>query len=86
MTNGMKNIKNHAKAITRALGQKVNSVVEMFKRSEELYGTKYAYYIGDGDSKTFKGITDSAPYENLIVKKKSVSITFRSVWAHDFEI
>jgi len=48
----------------------VDSVVEMFKRSEKLHGTKYAYYIGDGDSKTFKGIIDSAPYENLIVKKK----------------
>lgn len=48
----------------------VDSVVEMFKRSEELHETKYAYYIGDGDSKTFKGIIDSEPYENLIVRKK----------------
>jgi len=31
---------------------------------------KYAYYIGDGDSKTSKGITDTKPYENFTVLKK----------------
>ena len=43
----------------------VDAVIEMFKRSESLHGLKYANYIGDGDSKTFKGILGSEPYENL---------------------
>ncbi|XP_071569569.1 uncharacterized protein [Temnothorax nylanderi] len=48
----------------------VDAVIEMFQRSEELYQVKYADYIGDGDSKTFKGILDSEPYENFNVLKK----------------
>lgn len=63
----------------------VDSAVEMFERSEELHGTKYAYYIADGDSKIFKGIVDAKPYKSFIVKK-SVSIMFRSVWARDSAI
>jgi len=37
----------------------VDAVIEMFQRSEALHGLKYANYIGDGDSKTFKGILDA---------------------------
>lgn len=48
----------------------VDSVIEMFHRSEKLYNVKYANYIGDGDSKTFKGVLDSDPYENFTVTKK----------------
>lgn len=48
----------------------VDAVVEMFVRSKSLHGLKYANYIGDGDSKTFKGIMDKNPYENLEVQKK----------------
>ncbi|XP_014486301.1 PREDICTED: uncharacterized protein LOC106750446 [Dinoponera quadriceps] len=48
----------------------VDSVVEKFKRSEELYNVKYVSYIGDGDSKTYKGIVDAQPYGDQIVKKK----------------
>ena len=48
----------------------VDAVIEMFKRSESLHGLKYANYIGDGDSKTLKGILESEPYENLLVKKR----------------
>lgn len=48
----------------------VDAVVEMFQRSEALHQVKYTHYIGDGDSKTFKGITDARPYEDLIVLKK----------------
>lgn len=48
----------------------VDAVIEMFQRSEELYQVKYANYIGDGDSKTFKGILDCEPYENFTVSKK----------------
>lgn len=40
----------------------VESIKEMFLRSEELFGVKYGNYIGDGDSKTFKGILDVNPY------------------------
>jgi hypothetical protein len=48
----------------------VDAVIEMFQRSEVLHGLKYANYIGDGDSKTFKGILDAKPYENFEVSKK----------------
>lgn len=48
----------------------VDSVVEMFRRSETLHQLKYTHYIGDGDSKTFKGITDAKPYEDFTVLKK----------------
>ncbi|XP_044578272.1 uncharacterized protein LOC123260944 [Cotesia glomerata] len=36
----------------------VDAVVEMFCRSVEKHGVKYVKYIGDGDTKTFKGILD----------------------------
>ena len=48
----------------------VDAVVEMFQRSETLHNVKYVNYIGDGDSKTFKGITDAKPYKDFIVNKK----------------
>ncbi|EFN64887.1 hypothetical protein EAG_02546, partial [Camponotus floridanus] len=48
----------------------VDTMVEMFARSDRLYGVKYANYIGDGDSKTFKGIVESQPYDNFEIKKK----------------
>lgn len=48
----------------------VDAVVEMFRRSKTLHQVIYSYYIGDGDSKTFKGITDAKPYEDLTVVKK----------------
>lgn len=50
----------------------VNAVVEMFECSENLHNVKYAYYVGDGDSKTFKCILDAEPYENFTVQKKRV--------------
>jgi len=31
----------------------VDAMLEMFQRSEELYGVKYSNFIGDGDAKTF---------------------------------
>lgn len=48
----------------------VDAAIELFQRSETLHGVKYTSYIGDGDSKTFKGITDANPYENTTVIKK----------------
>jgi len=34
----------------------VSAIKEMFQRSEEKYGVKYKYYVGDGDSKTYTGV------------------------------
>ncbi|XP_039302928.1 uncharacterized protein LOC120357167 [Solenopsis invicta] len=49
----------------------VDAVVEMFKKSEEQYNVRYINYIGDGDSKTYKGIVESKPYgENVQIRKK----------------
>jgi len=48
----------------------VDAVVEMFSRSENLHNMKYVNYIGDGDSKTFKGIVDAQPYEDITICKK----------------
>ncbi|XP_071579340.1 uncharacterized protein [Temnothorax nylanderi] len=48
----------------------VDAVIEMFQRSETLHSVKYANYIGDGDSKTFKGVLDAQPYEKFTVNKK----------------
>lgn len=48
----------------------VDAAIEMFQRSEDLHDVKYVSYIGDGDSKTFKGITDAQPYENITITKK----------------
>lgn len=48
----------------------VDAITEMFSRSEELLGVKYEYYIGDGDTKTFKSIQNLNPYEDIEVKKK----------------
>ncbi|CAH2100864.1 unnamed protein product [Euphydryas editha] len=52
----------------------VQAVKEMFSRSEELFGVKYGNYIGDGDSKTFKGILDLNPYgdEFQVVKSECI--------------
>ena len=49
----------------------VDGVLEMFHRSEDLHDVKYQYYIGDGDTKTFKALLDAQPYgKNVVVKKK----------------
>lgn len=50
----------------------VEGVEEMFLRSVKQYGVMYEYYIGDGDSKTFKRLEETEPYgEALKVKKKA---------------
>lgn len=48
----------------------VDAAIEMFQRSEKLRDVKYVSYISDGDTKTFKGITDAQPYEDIDVIKK----------------
>jgi len=47
-------------------------VQEMFSRSKKLHNVMYEYYIGDGDSKTFKHLQDLKPYgDEVEVKKKA---------------
>lgn len=50
----------------------VDGIVEMFSRSIKKYNVRYLNYIGDGDSKTFKGIVDANPYEEKMVKKECI--------------
>lgn len=48
----------------------VDGIVEMFLRSLEKFSVKYGFYIGDGDSKTFKTLLNVYPYgEDFVVKK-----------------
>lgn len=47
-----------------------DAIVEMFSRSESTCNVRYAYYIGDGDSKTYKSIQDAKPYGDFPVTKK----------------
>ncbi|KAG5895722.1 hypothetical protein JTB14_025669 [Gonioctena quinquepunctata] len=50
----------------------VEGVEEMFRMSVEQYGVMYEYYIGDGDSKTFKRLEESEPFgEAVKIKKKA---------------
>jgi len=53
----------------------VNAVKEMFSASYEKYGVKYQTYIGDGDSKTFKAIIDTDPYNGdpIVTKKECIA-------------
>lgn len=47
----------------------VDGIITMFLRSVKLHAAKYANYIGDGDSKTFKNLLDANVYTDLIVNK-----------------
>lgn len=49
----------------------VDGIIEMFTRSEELHDAKYATYIGDGDTKTFKSLLDKQPYGDELIVRKS---------------
>lgn len=53
----------------KTCGMEVQGMVEIFKNSEKLHNAKYAYYIGDGDSKTFTNIIDAKPYGNFVIQK-----------------
>lgn len=49
----------------------IDAVVKMFSRSVDKHQVQYTTYIGDGDSKTFKGILNAEPYgEDVVVVKK----------------
>lgn len=48
----------------------VDGVCEMFVQSFEKFSVRYGFYIGDGDTKTFKMLLNTQPYgEDFIVKK-----------------
>ncbi|XP_036147677.1 uncharacterized protein LOC118647257 [Monomorium pharaonis] len=53
----------------------IDAVVEMFQRSEHLHNVKYVNYVGDGDSKIFKGILDAEPYNDISVQKRNAFLT-----------
>ncbi|KAJ8953170.1 hypothetical protein NQ318_017199, partial [Aromia moschata] len=60
----------------------VDSVKEVFQRSEEKHNVKYAQYIGDGDSKTSKATLDLHPYNNdpKVMKKERVGHVEKNAW------
>lgn len=50
--------------------KEVDGIIEMFRRSDEIHKVKYATYVGDDDTETFKSLLETHPYgEELIVKK-----------------
>ena len=54
---------------------KIDSMKEMFARSEEEFGMKYVNYIGDADLKIFEALLDLQPYgEGVILKKKKANM------------
>ena len=57
----------------------VRLIIEMFSRSEALHNVKYCTYIGDGDSKIYKGIVDAQGYPDFTVKKKSALTMYKIV-------
>lgn len=67
-------LKNHiemcsANHIGSAGKMESDGIIEIFQRSLKLYNVVYAYYIGDGDSKTFSAILKASIYDNIIPKK-----------------
>lgn len=54
-------------------------IVEGFKLSEEIYGVRYAKFIGDGDSNVYKQLLQQRPYKNLTVQKWNVEIIYTEI-------
>ena len=49
----------------------VDGVLDMFKRSVEKKDLRYLSFIGDGDSSTFKTVSEAKPYgSDVVVEKK----------------
>lgn len=80
-THGLKCIINHQGSSGK---MEVDTVVEMVKRSETLHDVKYANYIGDGDSKTYNGIINSSPYDDITVNKRSALVMCKKEWVADY--
>lgn len=52
-------------------GMEVEGVVDMFKTSEDTYGIRYKYYLGDGDSASFPRVVAEKPYgPDFIIEKQ----------------
>ncbi|KAG8228511.1 hypothetical protein J437_LFUL008967 [Ladona fulva] len=49
----------------------VDTIREIFERSVPSYGVKYLNYIGDGDSRTYKGVVDASPYGSSVEISKN---------------
>ena len=50
----------------------VDGIVEISKRSEEIYGIKYDYYVGDVNSKFIKLYAMLSHMEKILLLKKSM--------------
>lgn len=51
-------------------GMEVEGVVDIFKKSEETYGIRYKYYLGDGDSASFPRVVAAKPYgQDFVIEK-----------------
>ncbi|XP_046737742.1 uncharacterized protein LOC124406386 [Diprion similis] len=64
-------LKNHEGSAGK---MEVDSMIEIFSRSEEKFGVRYGNYIGDGNSKTFKAILELSPYGDELTVVKSECI------------
>uniref|UniRef100_A0A1B6FLX7 Mutator-like transposase domain-containing protein n=1 Tax=Cuerna arida TaxID=1464854 RepID=A0A1B6FLX7_9HEMI len=51
-------------------GMEVSGAVEVFSRSQELYGVRYLVYLGDGDSKAFAAVNEKIIYGNGVEVSK----------------
>ena len=49
-------------------GMEAVGAVAIFQRSIENYGVRYVKYLGDGDSKGFKKVTESKPYGTATIR------------------
>ncbi|CAN7944544.1 unnamed protein product [Ixodes hexagonus] len=47
-------------------GMEVTGALNIFCRSEELYGVRYVKYLGDGDSKAFLAVKAKKPYGDSV--------------------
>lgn len=62
----------------------VEGMKDIFRRSEDSHGVRYKFFIGDGDSATYKGLVDSGIYEEGFIEKRSVSNMYKREWGRDY--
>ena len=53
-------------------GMESAAVVDMFCRSQSLYGVRYTKYLGDGDSASYKRVLDANPYDCKVEKLECI--------------
>lgn len=61
----------------------VDTVKEMFLRSMDNFGIKYKTHIGDGDSQTFKAVSDTVVYGKNYLVEKNTSETYSKTFWYD---